>query len=154
MQEAVNSRSGDDAHGNQYRQTGIQGIATGKDFSRRGVHRRDRPHTTENHGRVEKGIEPGELFGVMVAAYPCEKRPGNEDEGKARIPDLAADKLRAGQERFPHAFEFSRMISFAFRCSAHGEDSFLFRPVSNHCLYFYIIPSEVKLTNAPLPMMM
>jgi hypothetical protein len=100
MQKPVDDRCGDDTHCGKHRQSRIEGITPGEDFSRRGLNRGNRPHSSENHRRIEKRIQPGKIFREMVAA------DARKEKGKTDVSELSSDKLGSGKERIFQSFEF------------------------------------------------
>jgi hypothetical protein len=109
MQKPVDNRGGHDTHGGKHRQSRIEGIAAGEDFTRRGLNRGNRPHPSENHRRIEKRIEPGKVLGKMVAADAGKERTPDEHKGKTNVSELSYDKLGSGKERLLQPFKFGWM---------------------------------------------
>ena len=68
MQKPVDDRCGNDTHGSKHRQTRIESITPGEDFTRRGLNRGNRSHPSEYHRRIEKRIQPSKIFRETVAA--------------------------------------------------------------------------------------
>lgn len=73
MQETMNDRGEEQRGGGEEGNAAEDGVARGKKLSRVGRHRRDRSHTSQNHTRIEQGIEPGQFRDVVVAGHTKEE---------------------------------------------------------------------------------
>lgn len=67
MKEAVYDRREYDAGDTQKRDAAVDRIATGKYFTALSLDRRERPHAGKDHGGIHKGINPRQVFIMMVS---------------------------------------------------------------------------------------
>jgi len=67
MKEAVDDRREYDAGDAQKRDAAVNRIATGKYLAASSPDRRERPHAGKDHGGIHKGINPRQVFIMMVS---------------------------------------------------------------------------------------
>jgi hypothetical protein len=93
VQEPVYHGCRHHAGNDEHDQTAIQGIAAGKQLARWRAGRIDRPHATEQHRRVEEGIEQAEPFKPVIANHPDAERDGDQTQAERAVARQALEKL-------------------------------------------------------------
>ena len=69
MQKAMKNGCDQNAHRSEQDHPGVDRIERGEKFSGHGLQWVDWPHTAEDHGSVEQGVDPGEVFEKMIAEH-------------------------------------------------------------------------------------
>src|SRR5574337_719966 len=69
-------------------------------------------HSGQNHGCVQKRIDPGKIAVYMVAQGADADRKEQDQSGKKCVPDLPPGKLPSGQQRFFMMLEGHTVFSF------------------------------------------
>lgn len=69
VQQTMNEWRYEGDRGGDKDQAAEKRIGRGKKFSRHGLQLADRPHPTENHGGVQNGVHPWNIFQEMIAQY-------------------------------------------------------------------------------------
>ena len=67
VEEAVHQRSQKDGHRGDENHSAEQGVERGEQFPGDGVKFAHRPHSAQDHRRVQEGVQPGKPFAKVVS---------------------------------------------------------------------------------------
>ena len=91
-------------------QARIQGEDAGKELASGRVERADRTHAAQQHGRVEKSIHRGHLFGRHVADHADAKRNHHESNRHGHMRRNASIEGRTSEQRLVFGFVHGELM--------------------------------------------
>lgn len=94
-----------DACRGNHHETAIQGVAACEELSGVSFHRIHGAHATEDHGCVQKGVDPGEAFEEVVAANAEQKGPCDHHKRDGEASDHPPGEFCSGQNGVVLGFE-------------------------------------------------
>src|SRR5438552_16228783 len=94
VDEAMEHRRDQDACGDKHYHPCIEGVDSGEELSTGGLWIFDRPHPSEQHGRVEERVEPPQVLEVPVAPHAPDERASDDEHCEAEMGRDAAHELR------------------------------------------------------------
>ena len=110
VQDAVGDRGDHDADDDEKDGSGIKCVKRSEKLAGRGADRIDRAHSSENHGGIEKGIEPREFFGKVIAQDSAAQGKENDGQTKKGVAGDSAEEFAEGQERLGLVLEHGGRI--------------------------------------------
>ncbi len=93
VHEAVQKGCEQQRRGNDKNQPGIQRKKPRKQLSAKGLRRVDRPHTTQEHGRVEKGVDPRQPLKRNVTNHTHPQRTRQQCRNPQQMRDQPVDEM-------------------------------------------------------------
>src|SRR6185503_2001326 len=93
MHETMEDGSHQDTHGSQQNNPGIQCIKGSKDLAGIGLQGVNGTHSPQDHGGIQKGIDPGKRFKIVITQYTYGKRKQDDPGGNQAISQYAPRKF-------------------------------------------------------------
>lgn len=101
----MGDRGEEDACGDDDDESAVEGVAACEELALGGDGRVDRAHAAEEHGGVEEGVGPAEVFEVVVAEHADGEGGGDEEGGDAAAAGHAGDEVLEWEEWLGVVFE-------------------------------------------------
>lgn len=86
-------------------QAAIEGVERRKELAARRMQRVDLAHTAQNHRGIEQGIDPRQIFVIMVPAHSDQQRDGDQKTRKAEPTEKTFGKSFARDRFFGMVFK-------------------------------------------------
>jgi hypothetical protein len=105
VEDPVGDRGEEDACGDDDDEAAVEGVAACEELACGGERRVYRAHAAEEHGGVEEGVGPVEVFEVVVSEHADGEGGGDEECGDAAAAGHAGDEVLDWEERLSVVFE-------------------------------------------------
>ena len=99
VQDSVDDRREDDAHDNQEHQPGIKCVGPREELAGGSTRRVDRPHATQKHRGVQKGVHPGQLDQNVIPQHAQKERAGRDPGRQGRMAEHPREESASGDWR-------------------------------------------------------